>query len=152
MFWSTSRLAAAAKETVTDADVRTIAGVAAKAAVGFDEKDMRRARDALVGLGERTPIRWRQMIEAAADARKDGRLLAPREEFGFRLAGDGQKKKKKKKRADGDEKDDERARERREERDGTVEAKVVARRYHPATTRAAIDCTRSQSLRQECRS
>ena len=107
VFWSTSRLAAAAKETVTDADVRTIAGVAAKAAVGFDEKDMRRARDALVGLGERTPIRWRQMIEAVADARKDGRLLAPAKNSGLGSRGTD-KKKKKKKRADGDEKDDER--------------------------------------------
>ena len=92
---------------MTDADVRTIAGVAAKAAVGFDEKDMRRARDALVGLGERTPIRWRQMIEAVADARKDGRLLAPAKNSGLGSRGTD-KKKKKKKRADGDEKDDER--------------------------------------------
>ena len=106
MFWSTSRLAAAAEETVTDADVRKIAGVAAKAAVGFDEKDMRRARDALVGLGERTPRRWRQMIEAVADARKDGRLLAPAKTKSATRGTDG--KKKKKKRADGDEKDDER--------------------------------------------
>ena len=108
VFWSTSRLAAAAEETVTDADVRTIAGVAAKAAVGFDEKDMRRARDALVGLGERTPIRWRQMIEAVADARKDGRLLAPAKTKSGLGSRGTDKKKKKKKRADGDEKDDER--------------------------------------------
>ena len=108
MFWSTSRLAAAAEETVTDADVRTIAGVAAKAAGGFDEKDMRRARDALVGLGERTPIRWRQMIEAVADARKDGRLLAPAKTKSGLGSRGTDKKKKKKKRADGDEKDDER--------------------------------------------
>ena len=106
VLWSTSRLAAAAEETVTDADVRKIAAAAAKAAVGFDEKDMRRARDALVGLGDRVPRRWRMMIEAVADARADGRLLAPaKTKSATRRMDKTTKKEKTKKREDGDEND-----------------------------------------------
>ena len=68
---------------------------------------MRRARDALVGLGDRVPRRWRMMIEAVADARADGRLLAPAKTKSATRGTEKKtkKKKKKKKCEEGDEND-----------------------------------------------